>query len=115
MTTYLISDESLVKPRVKLLGIDGNAMNVMAVVSKAWEKMGRRDIAKEVRERIFAADGYNDGPNSTLSIATEYVDLEYIMGDAEEDEDEDEEDEFNFFGDDDDTEEETEPDYEGEV
>ena len=72
---FLINQDNLVKPGVKLVGEDGNAFAVIGRVSKAWNRMGRMDIAKEFLARATSGD-YHD----LLRTALEYVDEDYAWG-----------------------------------
>lgn len=80
--TYLIEDESLVKPKVQIVGEDGNAFAIIGRVTKAWKRLGRSDIAQEFQERATNGDY-----NNLLAVAMEYVDEDAALGEDEEEED----------------------------
>lgn len=57
------------KPRVKLVGTDGNIFAVVGRCKQALEQAGLQDQAKELAERVFKATSYDEA----LGICQEYV------------------------------------------
>ena len=57
--------------KVKLVGANGNAFNVMALVSAALKKAGRRDLAD-----AYIAEATSGDYNHLLQVTMEYVDVE---------------------------------------
>ena len=60
------------KPKVKLIGQDGNVFNLIAICKKALCKNGLVVKAKEMEERIFKSKSYDDA----LSIMSDYLSIE---------------------------------------
>lgn len=60
------------KPRVKLVGQDGNVYNLIGICSKALKKAGQADKAKEMTNKIFNCGSYD----LALAIMMEYCDVE---------------------------------------
>ena len=60
------------KPRVKLVGTDGNIFAVVGRCKQALEQAGLPDQAKEMTQRVFKATSYHEA----LGICQEYVDAE---------------------------------------
>ena len=60
------------KPRVKLVGTDGNIFAVVGRCKQALEQAGLPDQAKEMTQRVFKATSYDEA----LAICQEYVDAE---------------------------------------
>jgi len=58
------------KPRVKLIGKDGNAFFILGTVSSALKKNGQKDLAKAFREEATSGDY-----NHLLQTAMKYVDV----------------------------------------
>ena len=66
-------DTSLDKPRVKMVGQDGNVFNLMGLASRALKNIGRYDQAKEMVSKITqTARSYDEA----IRIMMEYVDIE---------------------------------------
>jgi hypothetical protein len=59
------------KPECGLIGEDGNVFNLIGKASKALKRAGLEDQAKEMSERIYRCDSYDEA----LRIITEYVDV----------------------------------------
>lgn len=57
------------KPKAKLIGADSNVFVLVGVCSSALKKAGLADQAKEMTERVFDSDSFDEA----LSIMTEYV------------------------------------------
>ena len=60
------------KPRVKLIGEDGNAFAVLAKVSKALKEAGFYQQSKKYREEAIIAGDYNH----LLQVTMRYVEIE---------------------------------------
>lgn len=56
---------------VNLIGEDGNIFNLAGIVAKELKRAGHRDLAKELQERLFEQDSYNDA----LNLIDEYVEI----------------------------------------
>lgn len=61
---------SFEKPKVKLVGTDGNVFALVEKCSKALKRAGYPDKATEMTEKIFSSKSYDEA----LSIMMEYVD-----------------------------------------
>lgn len=59
------------KPPCKLLGENGNTLNLMGIVRRTLRNNGMIEEVDEMQERIFAAESYEEA----LSIFSEYVDV----------------------------------------
>lgn len=60
------------KPKCKLVGMDGNIFCLLGRVSQTLKSNGQPDKAKEVAERVISCGSYNEA----LEIIMEYVDVE---------------------------------------
>ena len=60
------------KPRVKLVGENGNVFNLMAICSRALKNAGQSDKAKEMSDKILSCGSYDEA----LAIMMEYCDVE---------------------------------------
>lgn len=58
------------KPKVKLVGQDGNIFNILGIASRALKEAGYADEAKEMQTKVFASDSYEEA----LAIVLQYVD-----------------------------------------
>ena len=58
------------KPKVKLVGQDGNIFNILGIASRALKEAGYADEAKEMQTEVFASDSYEEA----LAIVLQYVD-----------------------------------------
>ena len=58
------------KPRVKLVGTDGNIFAVIGQCARALRKAGQTDKAKEMTEAAFKAKSYDEA----LGVCMQYVD-----------------------------------------
>jgi hypothetical protein len=63
--------ESEKKPKAKLIGENGNIFNLMGIATRALKNAGQPEKAKEMQEKIFTADCYEE----SLRIIREYVDV----------------------------------------
>ena len=59
------------KPKCKLTGTDGNIFALAGKASKALKDVGQRGNAKEMTNRVFASNSYNEA----LGIIQEYVEV----------------------------------------
>lgn len=59
------------KPKVKLVGENGNIYNLIGIASKALKKEGLVNEAKEMTDKIFQCSSYDEA----LSTICEYVDV----------------------------------------
>ena len=60
------------KPRVKLVGTDGNIFAILGRCKQALKDAGQPDQAEEMAQRVFKATSYDEA----LAICQEYVDAE---------------------------------------
>ena len=59
-----------VKPKVQLVGQDGNVFNLLGICTKALKRAGQHEEAKELQNRVFASKSYDEA----LVLMMEYVD-----------------------------------------
>ena len=60
------------KPKMQLIGQDGNIFAIMGRASRLLKNSGQGDKAKEMRDRVMSCDSYQ----KALSIVSEYVETE---------------------------------------
>ena len=60
------------KPRVKLVGTDGNIFAILGRCKHALQEAGQSDQAEEMMQRVFKATSYDEA----LANCQEYVDAE---------------------------------------
>ncbi len=60
------------KPKVKLVGEDGNVFNVIGRVARALNLAGQEDKAQKFQQRAFSARSYDE----VLQLAMEYAEVE---------------------------------------
>jgi hypothetical protein len=60
------------KPKVKLIGEDGNIFNLMGITGKALRKAGQADKATEMNRKIMKCASYEQA----LSVIMEYCEVE---------------------------------------
>ena len=60
------------KPKMQLIGQDGNIFAIMGRASRLLKSGGQGDKAKEMRDRVMSCDSYQ----KALSIVSEYVETE---------------------------------------
>jgi len=60
------------KPKVKLVGENGNVFNVIGRCTKALKRAGYKERAAEFSERAFNGDSYDE----VLQLAMEYCEVE---------------------------------------
>lgn len=58
------------KPKVKLVGQNGNIFNILGIASRALKEAGYADEAKEMQTEVFASHSYEEA----LAIVLQYVD-----------------------------------------
>lgn len=63
------------RPRLKLLGHDGNIFSVLAHASRLLKENGQPEKAKEMRERVTSSHNYY----TALAIISEYVETELSL------------------------------------
>jgi hypothetical protein len=63
--------ENTKKPKVKLVGKDGNVFNLIGICQAALRKAGQPENAKEMAEKIYASNSYD----AALGIMCEYCDV----------------------------------------
>ena len=61
------------KPKVQLVGQDGNVFNLLGICTKALKRAGQYDEATELKNRVMSSGSYGEA----LSIMLEYVDLAF--------------------------------------
>jgi len=60
------------KPKVKLVGENGNVFYLMAICSRALKNAGQADKAKEMCEKITSCGSYDEA----LAIMMDYCEVE---------------------------------------
>lgn len=60
------------KPKVRLIGENGNIFNLLGIASKGLKKEGQYEQAKEMSEKVFGCGSYDEA----LQIIMEYVEVE---------------------------------------
>ena len=65
-------DFELKKPKMQLIGQDGNIFAIMGRASRLLKSSGQGEKAKEMRDRVMSCDSYQ----KALSIVSEYVETE---------------------------------------
>ena len=60
------------KPKMQLIGQDGNIFAIMGCASRLLKSSGQGDKAKEMRDRVMSCDSYQQA----LSLVSEYVETE---------------------------------------
>jgi hypothetical protein len=63
--------ESNRKPRVQLIGTDGNAFSIIGKVSRALKDAGEPERARRFREEALASPSYDE----LLALTFKYVDV----------------------------------------
>jgi len=61
----------MTKPVCKLIGEDGNIFNLMGIASRTLKKVGMKEEAKEMTDRILNSKSYTEA----LAIISEYVEI----------------------------------------
>ena len=61
-----------IRPKMKLIGQDGNIFAIMGRASRLLKSAGQSDKAKEMCNRVMARKSYN----AALAIVSEYVETE---------------------------------------
>ena len=72
------------KPKVQLVGQDGNVFNLLGICTRALKKSGQDEEAKELQKRVLSSGSYDEA----LALMLKYV--EETGNDSDDDEDEDE-------------------------
>jgi hypothetical protein len=65
-----LAEDHYVKPRVKLVGEDGNIFSIVGAAARALRRVRHAEQATEMSTRVFAAHSYDEA----LAIVQEYVD-----------------------------------------
>ena len=73
ISTVYSKEQIMNKPKVKLIGQDGNIYNILGIASRALKDAGYADEAKEMQTKVFASDSYQEA----LAIVLQYVDEAY--------------------------------------
>ena len=60
----------LLKPKVKLVGQNGNIFNILGIASRALKEAGYADEVKEMQAEVLASSSYEEA----LAIVLQYVD-----------------------------------------
>lgn len=68
-----MADVNFVKPKVALVGQDGNIFNLIGICSKALKRAGYPDKAKEMSAKAMASHSYGEA----LCVLLDYVEEEY--------------------------------------
>lgn len=63
--------QDYVKPKVKLIGEDGNVFNLLAKCTSALKAAGVRDKAAELADAVYASSSYDEA----LALMMEYVEV----------------------------------------
>jgi len=58
------------KPKVKLVGQNGNVFNLLGICTKALKRAGQYEEAQELKKRVFSSGSYDEA----LALMLEYVD-----------------------------------------
>lgn len=70
ISTVYSKEQIMNKPKVKLVGQNGNIFNILGIASRALKEAGYADEAKEMQTEVFASDSYEEA----LAIVLQYVD-----------------------------------------
>ena len=73
ISTVYSKEQIVNKPKVKLIGQNGNIYNILGIASRALKDTGYADEAKEMQTEVFASDSYQEA----LAIVLQYVDEAY--------------------------------------
>lgn len=65
-------EKNSLRPKMQLIGQDGNIFAIMGRASRLLKSSGQGDKAKEMRDRVISCDSYQ----KALSIVSEYVETE---------------------------------------
>ena len=60
------------KPKVVLIGANGNVFNLLSICTKALKEAGQRDKAKELGEKLLEASSYEHA----LCLMAEFCEVE---------------------------------------
>jgi hypothetical protein len=72
------------KPKVRLVGQDGNVFNLLGICCRALKKADQHEKAQELQKRVLKCGSYEEA----LSIMLEYVEESGSANSEEEEEDE---------------------------
>ena len=65
-------EKNFLRPKMQLIGQDGNIFAIMGRASRLLKSSGQGDKAKEMRDRVMSCDSYQ----KALNIISEYVETE---------------------------------------
>ena len=65
-------EKNFLRPKMQLIGQDGNIFAIMGRASRLLKSSGQGDKAKEMRDRVMSCDSYQ----KALNIVSEYVETE---------------------------------------
>ena len=65
-------EKNSLRPKMQLIGQDGNIFAIMGRASRLLKSSGQGDKAKEMRDRVMSCDSYQ----KALNIISEYVETE---------------------------------------
>jgi hypothetical protein len=63
--------KSIIKPKAKVIGKDGNVFNLIGICSNALKKANQHDRVKEMTEKVFKSESYDEA----LVIMNDYCTL----------------------------------------
>jgi hypothetical protein len=69
--THNFDSGSFKKPKVKLVGEDGNIFNLLGLATRALKKEGYRDQARDLAQRVMNCSSYDEA----LVAIMEYCDV----------------------------------------
>lgn len=70
---YIMKDDNVKWPKAALVGADGNIYNLIGIASIALKRVGQRELADEMQEKIFTkAKSYDEA----IQILMKYVEVE---------------------------------------
>lgn len=55
-----MKSETIIKPKAKVIGKDGNVFNLIGICSNALKKANQYDKAKEMSEKVFNSGSYDE-------------------------------------------------------
>ena len=82
------------KPKVQLVGKDGNVLNLLGICTRALKQAGQSEEAKELQSRVTSSGSYTEA----LAIMLEYI--EETGGSIEEEDYDNDNEEDEDYGDD---------------
>lgn len=67
-----MNNKEVSKPKVKLVGANGNIFNLLGIASRSLRAANQKDKATEMSNRVMSSGSYEEA----LSIIMEYVEVE---------------------------------------